>query len=117
MIKRNSVVSDERDKNATWTPYGRVVTIKDGSALVAFVTRDLEWIPLDALKEHDYKGRWDRKYLKSYFKRPFDDENDDEENYVYHVWHAMPTLRNLKQLCAYYHPEAWKKQGKKRRRG
>lgn len=113
MIKRNSVVSDESDHNGSgWTPFGRVVTIKDGSAFVVFCTKDSYWVPLDKLKEHDYKGRWDRCFMKSYWGRYHEDLTDDEDH-VYYIWRAMPSLRRLKQMISFYDTTVWKKPGKK----
>lgn len=106
MIKRNSIVSDERENRGGWTPFGRVVKIKSGMAFVIFCTRDSAWIPIDKLKVHDYKGRWERKYLPSYWQKP-DKDWEEAEEHVYYVWFPMPTLRKLKQMASHYNPKIW----------
>lgn len=106
MIKRNSVVFDKNDNTAHWTPYGRVITIKDGKALVVNVLRELDWYDLDALEEVHYTGRWDKRYLKSYWTL---EDRTNEEDHVFYIWHRMSTLRQLKQKAQYYHPEIFKK--------
>jgi hypothetical protein len=109
VIKRNSVVSDERDRDGgwSWTPFGRVVTVKNGLVFVVFgFSYGSDWIPVDKLKVHDYKGRWDDRKKKSYFGRPIEDEGCDCEH-MYSVWLAMPTLRKLKQSTARRNPGVW----------
>lgn len=112
MIKRNSVVTDERDPYSGWTPFGRVVTIKNGLALVIFVTRDYDWIPVEKLKEYDYKGRWHKYYLKSYWDL---EDRSKEEDHIYWVWYNMSSLRKLKQRASFYYPEIWKEAKKDRK--
>lgn len=107
MIKRNSVVTDERDQRPGWTPFGRVSKIRDGLALVIFVTRDYDWIPVEKLEEYDYHGRWERYLYKEYFTAVWNDNDPHGEKYAYYVWLSMPSLRKLKQRASVYNPEIW----------
>lgn len=107
MIKRNSVVTHEKVGSGFWSPYGRVITIRNQQALVVNCLRELEWFPLVELEEHDYDGKWDKKYLPEYWETGLSDQ--ENEKYVYYVWRAFPTLRKLKQMASIYHPEIWKK--------
>lgn len=113
MIKRNSIVTtkSDRESGAPWIPYARVVQIDKNKALIISGMRDYEWIALDDLEEVcDYKGRWDKRYLKSYWTL---EDRTNEDDHIFYVWLPMPTLRKLKQRARHYHPEVFRKNRKK----
>lgn len=119
MIKRNSIVFCTAD-GGFWSPYGRVVTIKDDMAFVIDCGRYARWIYLKDLKEiTDYQGRWDMRRKPEYFNYELrknmtaQEEVDFEEAMTYEVWQWMPTLRKLKQMTSGYQPKVFKKNREK----
>lgn len=97
--RRNDVVYDrtEEANGGFWSPYGRVWRRIDPTHVqLILCTKD---IPIRAdvdVQRVTYKGRWETKW--------------DRElgEVVPTFFRYMASLRRLKQMAAYYHPEVWK---------
>lgn len=99
-LRRNDIVY-MKDEQGFWAPYGRVWKRIGDRVAVILCTRDVHVRPPEAFQRVIYKGRWDTRFdaargerVQTYFRR-------------------MATLRQLKRMAAYYHPEVWRK-GRKR---
>lgn len=93
-LRRNDIVRQKKDG---WF-YGRVwKRVDDDHVVVICCGKHITTYRDDELEVHnDYKGKWSQSF-------------DGQVRDRYPVFYRMPTLRELKQYAACYHPEVWSK--------
>jgi hypothetical protein len=93
-LKRNDIVTEY--PNPGYVFYGRISRVfPDNTVEVLTCGRHIKTYHQDQLKKEDYTGYWDNDW--SDLRRKFP------------VFIRMPSLRKLKQRCAYYDKTVWKK--------